>query len=871
MNRLLLIIISVLISLCSLGQKKVYETTKVNPVPPVIDGLFTDETWQIVEWGGDFIQYEPYANQAPSVQTAFKILYDDRYIYIAYRCFDSEPDKIDCRMSRRDGFAGDWVEINIDSYFDKRTAFSFTITAGGVKGDEMITEDGNFDSDWDPIWYAKTAIDSSGWTAEVKIPLSQLRYSNNEHQIWGIQFTRRFFRKDERSLWQIKTRESSGWVRHFGELHGIKGIKPQKQIEISPYTTVKSESYKKEEGNPFATGNDESIDIGVDGKIGITSDLTLDFTINPDFGQVEADPSEVNLTAFETYFQEKRPFFIEGRNILNFGITSGDGPLSGDNLFYSRRIGREPQYTPDTEDDEYVKIPENTKILGAFKLTGKTRKGLSIGILESITSKEYGKIGNENESHKIIAEPFANYFVARLRQDLQKGNTVFGGMFTSTNRDLAGSEIDFLHQAAYTGGLDFLQYFKNRSYYLKVKSVFSHVSGDRSAISETQQNSRHYFQRPDASHYSLDTNRTQLSGYGGSIDFAKMQGKVKFLSWLTWRSPGLELNDVGFLRRTDEIQQIIWVQYNIFEPFSIFNSFSINFNQWKAWEFTGKTLYDGGNTNLHFRFKNFWRLGAGYGIEANGISNQVLRGGPSMRYTGNQNTWINFGTDHRKKLIFDMGTSRVFGLDNNIDEEEYWGGITIRPGNALDFAVYPSYSNSHRILQYIEEIEYTNESRYLFGAINQETMVFEVRINYSIKPDLSIQYYGQPFISKGEYSEIKYISDPHAKRITDRFHVFEGNEIFLDPETNIYSFDEDGNGTEDYTIENPDFDFLQFRSNLVIRWEYIPGSTFFLVWSQNRTESPDTTPFHFRKDFNNLFRVYPHNVFLIKFTYCFKL
>ncbi|MEM8909177.1 MAG: DUF5916 domain-containing protein, partial [Bacteroidota bacterium] len=301
--------------------RKVYETKRIVGKAPQIDGVLEDEAWKIVDWGGDFIQTRPYEKAAPTQETAFKILYDDKNLYIAYRCFDSNPEEIVQRLSRRDGFAGDWVEVNIDSYNDARTAFSFTISASGVKGDEFISNNGdNWDSSWNPIWYAKTKIDAQGWTAEVRIPFSQLRFGNQEEHTWGLQFTRRDFRKEERSIWQFISRNAGVWVSQFGQLKGLKGIRPQKQVEIQPYVVAQVESFEKEEGNPFATGSDQGLSVGLDGKIGVTNDLTLDFTINPDFGQVEADPSVVNLNGFRVFFSERRPFFIENRNIFNYRL-----------------------------------------------------------------------------------------------------------------------------------------------------------------------------------------------------------------------------------------------------------------------------------------------------------------------------------------------------------------------------------------------------------------------------------------------------------------------------------------------------------------------------------------------------------------------
>lgn len=351
---------------------KSYTTQMIVGEPPRIDGSMDDAAWQQVAWSNEpFTQLDPEAGKPASVHTQFKVLYDAKNIYFLILNHDPEPDKIVKRMSRRDGFEGDFVEVNIDSYYDKRTAFSFTTSVSGVKGDEYVSDNGNnWDSSWDPIWYMSTSVVKEGWIAEFRIPLSQLRFADKPEHTWGLQITRRFFRKQERSNWQYIPPDAGGWVHLFGHLNGIKGIRPQKQLEIQPYVVAKTERFEKEEGNPFVTGKSSSVDVGLDAKIGITSDITLDLTVNPDFGQVEADPSQVNLSAYRLYFQERRPFFIEGSNVLNFPITD----FNNNNLFYSRRIGRTPQgwveTDPDEDDgvDEYVKQPTNTTILGAGKI-----------------------------------------------------------------------------------------------------------------------------------------------------------------------------------------------------------------------------------------------------------------------------------------------------------------------------------------------------------------------------------------------------------------------------------------------------------------------------------------------------------------------
>ena len=493
-------------SLCLSAQeeappKKSYTTAFLDG-EIVVDGLLDDEAWDQVEWGGDFIGHEPEYLAEPSQETQFKILYDAKFLYIGIRAFDTEPEKIVKRMSRRDGFDGDWVEINIDSYYDQRTAFSFTSSVSGVKGDEYISNNGNnWDSTWDPIWYLRTSIDEKGWIAELKIPLSQLRFANKEEHIWGIQLTRRFFRNEERSTWQPVDPNAPGWVHLFGELRGIKGIKPQKQLEILPYFLASAETYPVEERNPFRkTGQDYKANVGVDAKVGITSDITLDLTVNPDFGQVEADPSQVNLSAFELFFREQRPFFLEGSNILEFRTSGGRN-----SLFYSRRIGRRPQGSLVDDDIAYSEVPSQTRLIGAAKVTGKNAKGFSWGVLESVTKREYAQVQDiYGDFREEAIEPMTNYFASRFQQDIDGGKTVFGAIVTNVNRfNNVGNNMELLHDNAQSAGVDLDHNFKDRKYGMTLRYSMSRVEGTPGAIYQTQTSFQRSFQKRFESDKSL--------------------------------------------------------------------------------------------------------------------------------------------------------------------------------------------------------------------------------------------------------------------------------------------------------------------------------------------------------------------------------
>ncbi len=854
------------------ADKKIFNTKKVVQDPPVIDGILDDPAWNNIEWGTGFVQHEPYEGKAPSQETGFKILYDDENIYVAFRAYDSSPDSIIERMNRKDNIDADFVAIQLDSYFDHRTAFTFMVSAAGVKGDGLFSNDGdNEDFTWDPIWHVKTSIDQEGWVAEMKIPLSQLRFDKDEEQVWGLQVGRMLHRKDELSLWQPIARDAPGWVHLFGELHGISGIKPKRQIEIAPYAVAGTQRFEKEAGNPFATGKLNTLDGGVDGKIGITNNMILDFTVNPDFGQVEADPSQVNLSAFEIFFDEKRPFFIEGRNIFSFPLNFFDGgDMESEGLFYSRRIGRRPQYSPDILDGEYMDFPANTPILGAAKLSGKTKNGLSIGIMESVTAKETAEIDKDGERRFETVEPITNYSIARIQKEWNEGNTLLGGLITSTNRSIDEPQLEFLHTSAYTGGLDFSHSWKERTYSVMAKTYFSNVRGSEEALVRTQESSVRYLQRPDNDYATIDSGRTSLSGHGGTVAIGRFaNGHWRYAAFVYWKSPGLETNDIGFMNVTDRIMQVFWAGYRIWEPVGIFREININFNQWTIYDFGGNLNHKGGNVNLHTQFTNYWFMNFSVNPEFNGRSNTMLRGGQSFLIPGSTSAFLNIDSDQRKKFTYGGFMSQNWGNEKSTRNQNYGMFLSYRPYDALSVSLNPSISMSERNLQYITTTDFDPDDRYIFGAIDQKTLRMSIRISYSLSPNFTVQYWGQPFISVGGYSDFKRITDPNADRYTDRYHVFGDSEISYNSTDNEYRISDQQD--PDYSFDNPDFNVKEFKSNFVARWEYIPGSTLFIVWSQGRSGYDPRGDFDIGRDMGDLFDVHPHNIFLIKLSYRFVL
>ncbi len=858
--------------------KKQYNTQHVDNESIKLDGVLDDAGWNQVAWGGDFIENRPDENTPPAQPTQFRIVYDDKYLYVGYRCFDSAPDSIISRMSRRDEFPGDWMEINIDSYHDLRTAFSFTVSSSGVRGDEFVSNNGNnWDASWNPVWDAKARVDSLGWTAEIKIPFSQLRYGNQVEPVWGIEVTRLCFRKQERSLYQFISQSAGGWVSNFAELHGLRNLPSSRQIELAPYLVAKTERFKAEPGNPFADGSLHKVSVGIDGKVGVTRDLILDFTINPDFGQVEADPGAIRLDGYEVFFQEQRPFFIESRNLFDYQLTGSEagGQYDSDQLFYSRRIGGAPHGYPFLKPGEYAKVPQKTAILGAAKFSGKTQQGWSVGILETVTRREHATIDDLGQRREELIEPLTNFFVGRLLKDFKEGNTVIGGVFTAVNRT---KEMPALHRSAYSGGIDFQHYWKNRWWYIRGNALFSRVEGTKATILQTQTGFVHLFQRNNARHLEVDPNRTSLTGTGGTFRIGKIGGTpagnggiVKFESGVTWRSPELELNDAGFLQSADEINHFTWAGYQIQKPFGIFNNGRINYNHWARWDFSGRHLLTAFNTNIHGWFKNNWSVGTGFNYVPFEVSNNALRGGSSLRQPSGISNWVYVETDARKKISFNLNPYYGQSFGQVAHAFELYGGITLQPINALKVSISPGFSRSWRQQdQYVAQIPFGSAQRTIVSGVVQSSVSLTTRISYSLSPTLTIQFYGQPFLFRAKYDHYGIVTNPLDKDFDQRFHRFTAAEINTD-NGNDFLVDEDRDGVTDYGFRKPDFNFVQFRGNLVLRWEYIPGSEIFLVWTQSNTPNAngdlDSRVIH--SLFSNAFNEKPYNIFLLKATYRF--
>lgn len=851
-------------------ERRSYTAKEITGADIKVDGILDESDWLSANWGTGFIQSNPHEGENPSLQTEFAVVYNKSHLYIAIKAFDNNPGLISSRLTRRDETEGDGVGITFDTYSDKRTGFAFSVSAAGIKSDMVFSDDGVIqDKTWDPVWWVKTAITGQGWNAEMCIPLAQLRFREGDVQLWGLQVNRYIFRLDESSAWQPMKRDEAGYISKFGELNGIKNIQPKNILEVTPYVVGRFERFKKVPENPFrASGKINGLDAGLDAKVGLTNYLTMDLTVNPDFGQVEADPSRVNLSAFETFFEEKRPFFVEGKNILKYNLQVGDNEWTTEGLFYSRRIGRKPTSSPQTNKDEYADMPDFTKILGAAKITGKTKNGWSVGILESVTAKETAEIKGNGTDRMEVVEPLTNYLVARFQKDFDKGNTYFGGIMTAVNRQIDDQQLDFLHKSAYSGGFDFVHKWKDKIWSAEGGFYFSHVSGSKDAIARTQTSWIRNFNRADADYLEFDPNRTSLTGNGGKFSIGKMGGKFKFGSQLSWTTPGLELNDIGFAQQIDQIKHVFWTYYQIYEPFSIFRNISFNLGEYGQWDFGGNRNNLGINFTSTAQFTNFWNLTLNANASLEQLSNSALRGGPALKVPGYRNITLNLSTNPQNKVTLYLNTGGYFTSAKDFSNSvNIYPSIGYRPLKTLRIDVTPGMYKSKGELQYVDQKQFKEDVRYIFANIDQNTYSVSFRLNYTLTPNLSIQYWGQPFFATGVYSKFKYITDSKADELKDRYQFYSEDQIGFQSSWNVYSIDDNTDGTEDYNFYKPDFNVKKFLSNLVARWEYQPGSTVYLVWSQNRSSYASDGTFEMARDIESLFSESAHNIFLIKFSY----
>ncbi len=838
-----------------LNHKRIYQSISIGELSaPKINGQLDDEIWSLGEWKGDFIQQFPYSGRPASESSWFKILYDYSNLYVALICKDSEPDKIIDRLGPRDSRAGDMAGIALDSYFDKRTAFEFSITVAGQKMDVKHLGDWDFDFNWNAVWDAATSRTDTGWIAEIKLPFSQIRYANEPEHIWGLHFYRIVSRKQEASSWDPIPREAPATVYLFGELKGIENIRTSRQVEFLPYA-LGSYSLLQGENKEGEFG----FNAGLDAKVGISSDFTLDLSVNPDFGQVEADPSVLNLTSFETFYEEKRPFFLEGNDVFDF-------ELDGDIPYYSRRIGSAPNFSNPYTNWSVSDLPNRTTILGAAKITGKNKNGLSVGLVNGLTAAAYGTAFNEIDAEKeIVVSPLTNYLATRIKRDFKEGNTVLGGIFSLVNRFSSDSVSELLlPSSAVSGGLDLLHYWNNKNYFLEVKAIGSQMNGSKEAILQKQLSNIHRYQRPDADYIEVDSSREQLGGHGGLVRIGKNGGNWNFHVQGQYRSPGLDLNDMGYIRQSDFFGEETQVSYEMNEPKKWIRNYSIMLSQEALWSFGGENTRNTVRASLKLRNINLWSFGINSKYQFSILDTRELRGGPALRNDPIFLLGSSVESNSSKNLY--GGISYDFSTMNM--ENSFESSLMLRliwmPAKRFKISGLAHLWHWQYPQQYVSSIAGTNSTEYVVGAIDRNTISFTFRSELYITPELSIQFYGNPYYSVGAYDEFRRVNQSQARDINERLEAL---DLSYNESTNIYSYEHD---SETYSFFNPDFSFSQLRTNLVFRWEYKLGSTLYFVWSHDR--SGWNSAYNPIGDImGDLIGIDGNNVFMLKANFWFSL
>ena len=855
----------------TVGTARALDAYRLSGAAPVIDGWLDEEVWTLATPATDFVQREPNAGQPASQRTEIRIAYDDDAIYVGARMHDTEPARIVGQLARRDeDVHSDWILAGFDSYFDRRTAFVFALNPRGVKRDFMVFNDTESDDSWDAVWDGSARLDSLGWTAEFRIPFSQLRFAAAEKQVWGANFARQIARLGEESFWSPSPPEVDRIVSLFGELRELRGLRPPRRLEVQPYAVGRVTRAPDQAGNPFFRRTDPTGAVGADIKYGLTSNLTLAATLNPDFGQVEADPSQVNLTAYETFFSERRPFFIEGTDIFRFGLQPGGGAEA---VFYSRRIGRLPQGgAPDGA--EHTSEAEPAPILAALKLSGKTAGGWSIGALEAVTGERRIRYRLEDgASGERIVEPRANHLVLRAIRDFRDGGSAIGAIGTAVHRDLGPDTRDFLRDAAYAGGFDARHRFgPSGNLELRAWVLGSHVRGTSEAVALVQRSAGHNFDRPDADHLEYDPSRASLSGAAALVEVTKFGGgNWRWASFVSARSPGFEVNDLGFQRDADAITQAAFVGYQQSRAGRIFRNWQVNLNGWHSWTTGRERTGTGMNVNGHFQLNSLWGGYGGIARAFEALSPNALRGGPALVRPAGTNMWLGMFTDRRKAVRGELEVGHFRQDESGSRGLSVHTWIGIRPSDRADLSLGPGWMYNDDAAQWVRRVTAIDGgTHYLHGRLEQHTLSLTTRLGLTFTPELSFQLYAQPFVSAGRYDRFSTVVDPRAGHFDDRFRELAPSDITYDEVAKEYVVDLDGNDP-DFRFARPDFTIREFASTSVLRWEYRPASTLYVVWSQGRSGFEPDGRFEAGRDARRIFGIHPTNVLLVKVSYWLSL
>ena len=798
----------------------------------VVTGVVAEADWQQAELLTSFVQREPSEGAPATFQTEARVVADPSALHVIVHATDPDPAKIVAYLTRRDADSeSDWIHLFIDSSHDRRTGYQFAVNAAGVKRDAYWYNDDNSDDSWDAVWDAEVRRSASGWTAEFRIPYSQLRFSDRVDGKVGFAVFRYIPRLNETSSWPLIARSVNGFMSQLGELDGVSPSGASKRLELSPYSVSTVVTEPEQRGNPLHDRFNPNVSVGIDLKDAITPALSLTATVNPDFGQVEADPAVVNLGAFETFFQERRPFFIEGSGTYQWNCN--DDCI----LFYSRRIGRQPRGSPTLGDGEYSRQPGQTTIIGAGKLTGRVG-AFSVGGLVAATQEEFADVAFGSARRNEVVEPGSFFSVSRARREFADQSSL-GLILTTTNRRLTES-VSFIPDSAVTGGADY-DWRIGRRFSLNGYWAGSTVHGTPEAIDRLQRSSVHSFQRPDAGHVELDLNADSLNGHAGAINFSKISGeRTRFNFTATYKTPGFDVNDLGFLQRADVVATYAWLQMRWEKPGRFVRTRNVNFNQWHSRNFDGDRLSLGWNVNSHWSFTNNWNTGFGVNVNPRSFDDRRTRGGPGGYGNNHYSAWQYLNTDERRPLSY--GFEWNYGTDGHGESWNLNPSISLRPTAALSAAFGISLNRNIEDAQWVNNIERDDRPRYVFGRLYQTTTSMTTRVNYTLTPNLSVQVYAQPFVSAGNYENFRELINGRSVDYEGRYAPF------------------------DYEAD-PDFRFLSFRTTNVMRWEFKPGSTLFVVWQQGREQVMSNGRFQFGRDYSDVFSTPSTNTVLVKLAY----
>lgn len=794
-----------------------------------VDGTLDDAGWARANTVTDLVQKEPIEGAPPSEQTEIRFVYDDTALYVGARMFKRSGSAVQAPMGRRDrGEQVEYLHIALDTFLDHRTAYVFGVTAGGVRIDRFHSSDSEtaFDEGYDPVWEARTAVTSDGWTAELWIPFSQLRFNQQAEQAWGLNIHRFTPTLNEDDYWAPVPRTITAWSSRFGELLGIDLGKSPRRIEALPYVAGSSiVTSNRNPANPFDDGRNLTGRVGADLKVGLGPNLTLDATINPDFGQVEADPAEVNLSAFETIFAEKRPFFLEGATLLELA--------SVDNFFYSRRVGARPA---GAATGEFVDYPQTTTILGAAKLTGRLASGTSIGMLSAVTAEETARVSNESSPliAKVQVAPRTTFAVARVQQEFGRNASTASAMVTSLNRDVSPGDplAQFLVRNAFAIAGDSTLRLKGGQFEITSYGAATLLQGDPAAVARAQRTSGHYAQRPDRDYAKYDPTRTSMPGYkAGAI--ARRTGGTHWIWNLTsdFESPGLETNDIGRINSADGMSIRPDLRYRETVPGRIFRGYWIGANANHERNYGGNHVVASNQIYTNQTWRNFWTTQVTYTVQGRTDDARLTRGGPLMQGASRWTTNAQLRGRQVGQTVWTTQTTIGSTEDGGVTRQ-FVGHLSVRPGPRWQLSVDPTLLKQIDAQQYIATLPNgrpeTYGQRYVFGRVDRNTYSMQIRVGYTFKPDVNLDVYAEPFAASGRYSDIGELAKPGTRQRL--LYGTGGTTVVQQQDGTLVVTD----GARSFKIPDNDFKVHSFRSNVVLRWEYRPGSTLYLVWQQNR-------------------------------------